>query len=64
MMELWACGFNAWGQLSFEDVVEEEPRDFHSFKCILKDKNIEILRTTLSQTLGMAWISQVQQIFS
>jgi hypothetical protein len=50
-MELWASGLNAWGQLNFE---EEPglPGDVVTFKCILRDERIELLRATLSATLG------------
>ncbi|KUJ18274.1 RCC1/BLIP-II protein [Mollisia scopiformis] len=50
-MELWASGFNAWGQLDFEEVPGIGHRDLKEFKCILTDKRIEIVRTTLSATL-------------
>lgn len=50
-MELWATGFNAWGQLDFE-VLETGPRDLKAFKCILTDDRVEILCTALSATLG------------
>lgn len=51
MMELWASGFNAWGQLDFE-LPQTGPRDLKAFKCILRDERIEILCTSLSATLG------------
>lgn len=54
-MELWASGFNAWGQLDFEQLPETEHRDLKEFKCILKDERIELVRTTLSATLGKRW---------
>jgi hypothetical protein len=50
-MELWASGFDAWGQLAFEEP-ETAPRDLQDFKCVLRDEAIEIIRTTLSATLG------------
>lgn len=53
MKELWATGFNAWGQLDFEEASESAPRDLKEFKCILKDESsIEVIHTTLSASLG------------
>ncbi len=57
MMELWASGFNAWGQLDFELSAPaagspEGIRDLSSFKCILRDKHIEIIQASLSAVLG------------
>lgn len=51
-MELWASGFNAWGQLDFEELPETRPGDLKEFKCILRQEHIETVRTTLSATLG------------
>lgn len=60
MMELWCCGFNAWGQLVFKDDLSTVPRDMNAFECVASDsKNIEILRTTLSATLGKLMISSL-----
>jgi hypothetical protein len=50
-MELWASGFNAWGQLDFEST-PSLPSDLKAFKCILQYKQIELLLTTESATLG------------
>ncbi|KAF8856482.1 RCC1/BLIP-II [Acephala macrosclerotiorum] len=50
-MELWATGFNAWGQLNFEQLPGTEDRDLKEFKCILRDERIDLVRTTLSATL-------------
>ncbi|KAG4433888.1 hypothetical protein IFR05_010625 [Cadophora sp. M221] len=50
-MELWASGFNAWGQLDFSEGKGLDSRDLETFKCVLKDKHIEILRTSISATL-------------
>ncbi|KAL2071407.1 hypothetical protein VTL71DRAFT_12642 [Oculimacula yallundae] len=52
-MELWVSGFNAWGQLDFSEEEKEglDSRDLKTFKCKLKDKHIEILRTSFSATL-------------
>ncbi len=52
MMELYATGFNAWNQLLFGEDLEDEPHDLYEFHCVLKDKNIRVLRTGLSSTLG------------
>lgn len=52
-MELWASGFNAWGNLDFSrGEARVEPRDLKAFKCVLRDKSIRILRTRVSATLG------------
>ena len=51
-MELWASGFNAWNQLSFDRDLPAEPRDLSEFTCVLKGARIEVLRTSLSATLG------------
>jgi hypothetical protein len=51
-MELYACGFNAWNQVSFSDGNEEELNDLHEFQCVLRDGQIEILRAAFTSTLG------------
>ena len=51
-MELWASGFNAWGQLDFEDQSSIGSPDSRSFKCVLRSQHFEIPRTCLSATLG------------
>jgi hypothetical protein len=55
--ELWACGLNAFNQLRFH--TEEQPSDpegflgdLTQFTLILEDKDIELLRTTMSTTIG------------
>ncbi|KAH7351074.1 regulator of chromosome condensation 1/beta-lactamase-inhibitor protein II [Rhexocercosporidium sp. MPI-PUGE-AT-0058] len=50
-MELWASGFNAWGQLDFSEGKGLDSRDLKTFKCVLRDKHIEVLRTSISATL-------------
>ncbi|KAH9212492.1 regulator of chromosome condensation 1/beta-lactamase-inhibitor protein II [Leptodontidium sp. 2 PMI_412] len=50
-MELWASGFNAWGQLDFSEGKGLDSRDLKTFKCVLRDKHIEILRTSISAAL-------------
>ena len=59
MMELWACGFNAWHQLQFgtelpinNNTNNKNPPDLPTFQCILKDALIELLRTSFSAILG------------
>jgi len=53
-MELWATGFNAWSQLQFDgELHTAQPRDLQSFESVLKDEEIEVLRASLSATLGM-----------
>jgi hypothetical protein len=51
-MELWATGFNAWSQLQFDGELPAQPRDMREFSSVLKDEQIEILRTSISATLG------------
>jgi hypothetical protein len=51
-MELWVSGFNAWGQLAFEGESSTDSSDLRSFVCVLRNQYIEILRTSLSATLG------------
>ena len=51
-MELWASGFNAWNQLQFDGDVVAQPRDLHDFTPVLRGEKIEVLRTSLSATLG------------
>jgi hypothetical protein len=61
-MELWASGFNAFGQLDFanagslsSDGMPEQdfmPKDLNQFECILSDKEVDVLKTSLSATLG------------
>ena len=52
VMELWASGFNAWNQLQFDGEVPAQPRDLHEFMPVLGGEKIEVLRTSLSATLG------------
>jgi hypothetical protein len=55
-MELWASGFNAWNQLQFNGELPSDPQDLNVFKCVLTDdKDIEVVRTSLSATLGKPW---------
>jgi hypothetical protein len=51
-MELWASGFNAWNQLQFDGELQAEPRDLSEFSCVLKDQQVELLKTSLSATVG------------
>ncbi|KAK0102464.1 hypothetical protein ONS95_006083 [Cadophora gregata] len=50
-MELWASGFNAWGQLDFSGEKGLDSRDHNTFRSVFEDKHIEIVRTSLSATL-------------
>jgi hypothetical protein len=52
-MELWASGFNAWNQLQFDGELPAQPRDLTEFTCVLKDNRVDVLRASLSATLGM-----------
>jgi hypothetical protein len=53
-MELWACGFNAWNQLQCDEGGDlmSDAHDLDTFKCILQDDRIEVLRASLSATLS------------
>ncbi|KAH8778735.1 regulator of chromosome condensation 1/beta-lactamase-inhibitor protein II [Diaporthe sp. PMI_573] len=51
-MELYAAGFNAWGQLRFKTSENHaEPHDLHEFTCVLTGDAIERPRPSLSHTL-------------
>lgn len=65
-MELWSSGFNAWGQLDFQGKSSTEYRDLRTFESVLRDQRVEILRTTLSATLGKpeAFPSSLGVLFS
>jgi hypothetical protein len=52
MMELYACGFNAWNQLRFDDEYEEEPYDLWQFENVLKNERLDVWRADFSSTLG------------
>ncbi|KAG6360094.1 hypothetical protein INS49_011150 [Diaporthe citri] len=50
-MELYASGFNAWGQLQFQDAESHaEPDDLHEFTCVLTGDAIDRPRPSLSYT--------------
>jgi len=51
-MELWATGFNAWGQLQFDEFSANEAQDLTEFSCILREQSFKILKTSLSATVG------------
>lgn len=52
-MELWAVGFNAYGQLNFDNPVPEFTfwRDLRQWTLLLEDEAIEILHTSTSATI-------------
>ncbi|CAL3972815.1 unnamed protein product [Diplocarpon coronariae] len=50
-MELWASGFNAWGQLNFSGADRVGAQDLQHFIRILEDESIRVLRTSVSATL-------------
>lgn len=53
MDQLYASGFNAWGQLSFEDTDSlsgDNVDDVHDFTCILQGYTITEVRAFLSHT--------------
>lgn len=53
-MELWVTGLNAWNQLNCENQGDHtsNPEDLHDFQCVLKDENIDVLRTSVSSLLS------------
>lgn len=52
MEELFASGFNAWGQLDFEDQNSwnENVDDVREFKCVLRGEAIAHVQAFLSHT--------------
>ncbi|KAI0472384.1 regulator of chromosome condensation 1/beta-lactamase-inhibitor protein II [Xylaria cf. heliscus] len=52
-MNLYAAGFNAWGQLEFSplETSDEEPDDIASFQKVLSDELIEVLCASLTYTV-------------
>jgi hypothetical protein len=53
-MELWASGFNAWGNLDFDDTTVQVWPDLHSFSPVLKDERVWPRALYRSATLGKA----------
>jgi hypothetical protein len=53
-MDMYAAGFNAWNQLSFEPRPgdNDEPQDFSAFTKVLTDDHLERPRAGLHYTLG------------
>jgi hypothetical protein len=52
-MELYASGFNAWGQLRFQaSETNDDPDDLHEFTCVLTGEAIDQPRLSLSYSLG------------
>lgn len=53
-MELYGSGFNAWGQLHFDESPhrEENTDDLQEFTCILRGDDIGNVRASLSHTAG------------
>lgn len=54
-MQLFATGFNAWGQLNLKnnDNAGELPKDYHEFVEIFADQHITKVWATLSALRGM-----------
>lgn len=50
-MELYACGFNAHGQLKFSNLTEDSPKDIYSFRKILSGSSIRLLFAGWSTTV-------------
>lgn len=53
-MELWATGFNAWGNVSFDedDSGQKDWQDLPNFTRVLRDESIEVRALYKSTTLG------------
>jgi hypothetical protein len=53
-MELWATGFNAWGNVSFDedDSGRKDWQDLPNFTRVLRDESIEVKAVYTSATLG------------
>lgn len=52
-MELWASGFNAFGQLDFEEGEKSIlPEDLKTFKCLLKEAHVKLICASISATIG------------
>lgn len=54
MEELRAAGFNAWGQLQFDNSASgdaDDSTDFRSFTLVLRDEAIHAVRPLLSYTI-------------
>ena len=52
LMELWASGFNAWGNLCFDDNTAKIWPDLHNFNPVLRDEKISPRALYRSATLG------------
>ena len=50
-MELYACGFNAHGQLNFSNSSKDSPQDIYLFQKILTGKSIRLLFAGWSTTV-------------
>lgn len=62
VMELYASGFNAWGQLFFNrQPVDSAEADLHEFACVLESSTIEHARAFLSHTTGRSSRVQVDK---
>lgn len=52
-MELYASGFNAWGQFHFQATESHaDPDDLHEFTSVLSGDAIDRPRPSLSHTIG------------
>lgn len=53
-MELYASGFNAWGQLYFDGHSKHghQEHDLYRFACAFRDGHIEHVQSSLSCTIG------------
>lgn len=64
-MELYASGFNAWGQLYFQATESHaNPDDLHEFTCVLSGDAIDHPRPSLSHTTGRLLVLQAKFISS
>jgi hypothetical protein len=56
-MELYATGFNAWNQLTFDpSPADEEPDDVFTFTKVLTAKSIGRISSELSYTVGRYFV--------
>lgn len=56
-MDLYATGFNAWNQLTFDtSPVDEEPDDLFAFTKVLAAKSFGRIASQLSYTVGRSFV--------
>lgn len=56
-MDLYATGFNAWNQLTFDtSPVDEEPDDVFAFTKVLAAESVGRIASQLSYTVGRSFV--------